>query len=211
MPTGSHRKHAWAPEQAPARVSTRASTPAHCCTCQVPGRHVLHLSMSHTPVDAPPEFLRPKRSVAVPASPRARARMRQAQSSAHPGCHPCCHPCTLRGLAQSILGVRLIFLDEENRKEPLSKMSAEAQTPEQRISSSHKQLPEIGYDPCFRGAPCLDDRGLDRVSETLRRWLAFFLSYVVPRHRRRFVSYARLRRARDDLTMATNCLEPFTS
>ena len=125
---------------------------------------MLHLSMSHTPVDAPPEFLRPQRSVAVPASPRARARMRQAQSSAHPGCHPCCHPCTLRGLAQSILGVRLIFLDEENRKEPLSKMSAEAQTPEQRISSSHKQLPEIGYDPCFRGAPCLDDtrkRGVD--------------------------------------------------
>ena len=158
MPTGSHRKHAWAPEQAPARVSTRASTPAHCCTCQVPGRHVLHWPLSHTPVDAPPEFLRPKRSVAVPASPRARARMRQAQSSAHPGCHPCCHPCTLRGLTQSILGVRLIFLDEENRKEPLSKMSAEAQTPEQRISSSHKQLPEIGYDPCFRGAPCLDDR-----------------------------------------------------
>ena len=131
--------------------------PRHCCTCQVPGRHVLHLPPSHTPMEAPTEFLRPKRSVAVPASPRARARMRQAQSSAHPGCHPCCHPCTLRGLAQSILGVRLIFLDEENRKEPLSKMSAEAQTPEQRISSSHKQLPEIGYDPCFRGAPCLDD------------------------------------------------------
>ena len=168
MPTGSHRKHAWAPEQAPARVGTRASTPAHCCTCQVPGRHVLHLSMSHTPVDAPPEFLRPQRSVAVPASPRARARMRQAQSSAHPGCHPCCHPCTLRGLAQSNLGVRLIFLDEENRKEPLSKMSAEAQTPEQRISSSHKQLPEIGYDPCFRGAPCLDDTSrLDRGIEKM--------------------------------------------
>ena len=84
MPTGSHRKHAWAPEQAPARVGTRASTPAHCCTCQVPGRHVLHWPLSHTPVDAPSEFLRPKRSVAVPASPRARARMRQAQNSAPP-------------------------------------------------------------------------------------------------------------------------------
>ena len=44
------------------------------------------------------------------------------------GVHPCCHPCTLRGLAQSILGVRKNFLDEENRNEPLSKRSAEAQT-----------------------------------------------------------------------------------
>ena len=144
MPTGSHRKHAWAPEQAPARVSTRASTPAHCCTCQVPGRHVLHLSMSHTPVDAPPEFWKPQRSVAVPASPRARARMRQAQNSAPPLHHRSCHPCTLRGLAHSILGVRPIFLDEENRHEPLSKRSAGAQTPEQHISSSRKQLPK----PC---------------------------------------------------------------
>ena len=144
MPTGSHRKHAWAPEQAPARVSTRASTPAHCCTCQVPGRHVLHWPLSHTSVDAPPEFLRPKRSVAVPASPRARARMRQAQNSAPPLHHRSCHPCTLRGLAHSILGVRPIFLDEENRHEPLSKRSAGAQTPEQHISSSRKQLPK----PC---------------------------------------------------------------
>ena len=151
MPTGSHRKHAWAPEQAPARVSTRASTPAHCCTCQVPGRHVLHLSLSHTPVDAPPEFLRPKRSVAVPASPRARARMRQAQNSAPPLHQRSCHPCTLRGLAQSILGVRPIFLDEENRKEPLSKRSAGAQTPEQHISSSRKQLPKIRCYPAFSG------------------------------------------------------------
>ena len=142
MPTGSHRKHACAPGQAPARVGTRASTPAHCWTCQVPGRHVLHLSLSHTSVDAPPEFLRPKRSVAVPASPRARARMRQAQNSAPPLHQRSCHPCTLRGLAQSILGVRLIFLDEENRKEPLSKMSAEAQTPEQHTSSSPKQQPK---------------------------------------------------------------------
>ena len=144
MPTGSHRKHAWAPEQAPARVGTRASTPAHCCTCQVPGRHVLHWPLSHTSVDAPPEFLRPKRSVAVPASPRARARMRQAQNSAPPLHHRSCHPCTLRGLAHSILGVRPIFLDEENRHEPLSKRSAGAQTPEQHISSSRKQLPK----PC---------------------------------------------------------------
>ena len=144
MPTGSHRKHAWAPEQAPARVGTRASTPAHCCTCQVPGRHVLHWPLSHTPVDAPSEFLRPKRSVAVPASPRARARMRQAQNSAPPLHHRSCHPCTLRGLAHSILGVRPIFLDEENRHEPLSKRSAGAQTPEQHISSSRKQLPK----PC---------------------------------------------------------------
>ena len=151
MPTGSHRKHACAPGQAPAQVGTRASTPAHCWTCQAPGRHVLHLPLSHTPVDAPPEFLRPKRSVVVPASPRARARMRQAQSSAHPGYHPCCHPCTLRGLAQSILGVRLIFLDEENRKEPLSKRSAPAQTPEQHIGSSRKQLPKIGCYPAFSG------------------------------------------------------------
>ena len=151
MPTGSHRKHAWAPEQAPARVSTRASTPAHCCTCQVPGRHVLHLSMSHTPVDAPPEFLRPKRSVAVPASPRARARMRQAQNSAPPLHHRSCHPCTLRGLAQLILGVRPIFLDEENRKEPLSKRSADAQTPEQHISSSRKQLPKVRCYSAFSG------------------------------------------------------------
>ena len=151
MPTGSHRKHAWAPEQAPARVSTRASTPAHCCTCQVPGRHVLHLSLSHTPMDAPPEFLRPKRSVAVPASPRARARMRQAQNSAPPLHQRSCHPCTLRGLAQSILGVRPIFLDEENRKEPLSKRSAGAQTPEQHTSSSRKQLPKVRCYSAFTG------------------------------------------------------------
>ena len=151
MPTGSHRKHAWAPEQAPARVSTRASTPAHCCTCQVPGRHVLHLSLSHTPMEAPPEFLRPQRSVAVPVRPRARARMRQAQSSAHPGCYPCCHPCTLRGLAQSILGVRSKFLDEENRHEPLSKRSAPAQTPEQHIGSSRKQLPKVRYYSAYSG------------------------------------------------------------
>ena len=151
MPTGSHRKHAWAPEQAPARVSTRASTPAHCCTCQVPGRHVLHLSMSHTPVDAPPEFLRPQRSVAVPASPRARARMRQAQNSAPPLHHRSCHPCTPRGLAHSILGVRPIFLDEENRHEPLSKRSAGAQTPEQHVSSSRKQLPKVRCYSAFSG------------------------------------------------------------
>ena len=54
MPTGSHRKHAWAPEQAPARVGTRASTPAHCCTCQVPGRHVLHLSKNQYPLQCEP-------------------------------------------------------------------------------------------------------------------------------------------------------------
>ena len=118
--------------------------PRHCCTCQVPGRHVLHLPPSHTPMEAPPEFLRPQRSVAVPVRPRARARMRQAQNSAHPWYHHGCHPCTLRGLAQSISGVRPIFLDEENRHEPLSKRSAGAQTPEQHISSSRKQLPK----PC---------------------------------------------------------------
>ena len=147
MPASSHRNHTWAPRQAPARVGTRASTPAHCCTCQVPGRHVLHLSMSHTPVDAPPEFLRPQRSVAVPASPRARARMRQAQNSAPPLHHRSCHPCTLRGLAQLILGVRPIFLDEENRAEPPSKRSAVTQPATKPVSSSPRQLLKIEISP----------------------------------------------------------------
>ena len=142
------RVHPNRPQPGLAPVQAR---PRHCCTCQVPRRHVLHLPLSHTPMEAPSEFLRSKRSVAVPVRPRARARMRQTQSSAHPGCYPGCHPCTLRGLAQSILGVRMIFLDEENRNEPLSKMSADAQTPEQHISSSRKQLPKIRCYPAFSG------------------------------------------------------------
>ena len=117
--------------------------PRHCCTCQVPGRHVLHLPPSHTPMEAPPEFLRPQRSVAVPVRPRARARMRQAQNSAPPLHHRSCHPCTLRGLAHSILGVRPIFFGEKNRREPPSKRSAVTQPAAEPVSSSPKQLLKI--------------------------------------------------------------------
>ena len=74
-----------------------------------------------------------------------------ARQSAHRGKFPKLGACTLRWLAQSILGVRPIFLDEENRKEPLSKMSTDAQTPEQHISSSRKQLPKVRCYSAFSG------------------------------------------------------------
>ena len=134
------RGHPDRPQPGLAPVQAR---PCCCCICQVPGRQILHLALPHMPMEAAPEFLGPQRSVTVPVRPHARACMPSARQQKL-GFYPCCHPCTLRGLAQSILGVRTIFLDEENRKEPLSKRSAGAQTPEQHISSSRKQLPK----PC---------------------------------------------------------------
>ena len=144
------RVHPNRPQPGLAPVQAR---PRHCCTCQVPRRHVLHLPLSHTPMEAPSEFLRSKRSVAVPVRPRARARTRQTQSSAHPGCYPGCHPCTLRGLAQSILGVRKKFLDEENRAEPPSQRSAVTQPATKPVSSSPRQLLKIGDFLCFAIRP----------------------------------------------------------
>ena len=51
--------------------------------------------------------------------------------------------CTSRVLLNSILGVRPIFLDEENRREPLSKKSAITQPATKRVSSSLRQLLKI--------------------------------------------------------------------
>ena len=150
-PTGSHRKHAWAPKQAPAWVGTCASTPAPLLHLPGPRTPCVALAtVSHAYGGSIRVFEAPVKRCRACASTRTCAQ-RQAQSSAHPGYHPCCHPCTLRGLAQSILGVRSKFLDEENRHEPLSKRSAPAQTPEQHIGSSRKQLPKIGCYPAFSG------------------------------------------------------------
>ena len=51
--------------------------------------------------------------------------------------------CTPRVLLNSILGARPIFLDEENRREPLSKKSAITQPATKRVSSSPRQLLKI--------------------------------------------------------------------
>ena len=135
MPASSHRNHTWAPRQAPARVGTRASTPM--LLLHLPGPRTPNIALGA----APHAYGSCTRVLGTPAKRyRACAPTRtcvHAPSARQQklGVHPCCHPCTLRGLAQSILGVRTIFLAEENRHEPLSKRSAEAQTAEQ--SSAH--------------------------------------------------------------------------
>ena len=70
-----------------------------------------------------------------------------ARQSAHRRKFPKLGACTLRWLAQSILGVRPIFLDEKNRREPPSKRSAVTQPATQPVSSSPKQLLKLGLYP----------------------------------------------------------------
>ena len=52
--------------------------------------------------------------------------------------------CTLSGLLKSILGVRVYFLDGENRREPLSKMGAVKQSATHPVRSSQEQQLKIG-------------------------------------------------------------------
>ena len=70
-----------------------------------------------------------------------------ARQSAHRRKFPKLGACTLRWLAQSILGVRPIFLDEKNRREPPSKRSAVTQPATQPVSSSPKQQLKLGNIP----------------------------------------------------------------
>ena len=114
MPTGSHRKHACAPGQAPARVGTRAST--HMPLLHLPGHRTpkLHLTLSHTPMEDPSAFLGTQRSVTVPVRPHARAcsAKRTAAKTGGSSLLPSLH--TQRAIAVNFWRTNEIF----GRKEP---------------------------------------------------------------------------------------------